>query len=145
MFTPFGDKEDRNGFSFDYKLMSDINITPFVDVMLVLLVIFMVTAPILVHGINVHLPKAKTRALRAPEKTVVVSVTRRRIIYINRRRVNFLVLTEKLRIMYKNRENKQVFLKASSFISYGYVMRVMTAIKDAGITKIGMVTANLKH
>ncbi len=145
MFTPFDDKEGRRGFSFDFKLMSDINITPFVDVMLVLLVIFMVTAPMLVHGINVHLPVAKTRTLRAPEKTIVISVTSNRRIYVNSSRVGFSILTRKLRVLYKGRKDKQIFLKASSVISYGYVMRIMTAIKDAGITKIGMVTANLKH
>lgn len=144
MFTPFDDKDNKRGLSSGHKLMSDINITPFVDVMLVLLVIFMVTAPILVHGIKVHLPAAKARALKAPEKTIVVSVTSNKEVYINNFRVSLSVLTQKLRVLYKNRRDKQVFLKASSALSYGDVIRVMAAIKDAGITKIGMVTANLK-
>lgn len=145
MFTSFDNKGDKRGFSSGYKLMSDINITPFVDVMLVLLVIFMVTAPILVHGIKVHLPSASAQALKAPEKTIVVSVTSSREVYINHLRVSFPLLTQKLRVLYKNRRDKQIFLKASSSLSYGYVIRIMAAIKDAGITKIGMVTANFRH
>ncbi len=144
MFTSFGDRDDKKSFSSGYKLMSDINITPFVDVMLVLLVIFMVTAPILVHGIKVHLPAAHARALKAPEKTIVVSVTSGREVYINSLRVSLPLLTQKLNILYRNRRDKQIFLKASSALPYGYVIRIMAAIKDAGITKIGMVTANLK-
>ena len=144
MFTSFEGRDDKKSFSSGYKLMSDINITPFVDVMLVLLVIFMVTAPILVHGIKVHLPAAKARALKAPEKTIVVSVTSGREVYINNLRVSLPLLTKKLNILYRNRRNKQIFLKASSALPYGYVIRIMAAIKDAGITKIGMVTANLK-
>ena len=144
MFTSFEGRDDKKSFSSGYKLMSDINITPFVDVMLVLLVIFMVTAPILVHGIKVHLPAAKARALKAPEKTIVVSVTSGREVYINNLRVSLPLLTQKLSVLYRNRRDKQIFLKASSALSYGYVIRIMAAIKDAGITKIGMVTANLK-
>ena len=144
MFTSFEGRDDKKSFSSGYKLMSDINITPFVDVMLVLLVIFMVTAPILVHGIKVHLPAAKARALKAPEKTIVVSVTSGREVYINNLRVSLPLLTQKLNILYRNRRDKQIFLKASSALPYGYVIRIMAAIKDAGITKIGMVTANLK-
>lgn len=144
MFAPFEDKDDKRNILPGYRLMSDINITPFVDVMLVLLVIFMVTAPILVHGIKVNIPSASARALSAPEKTIVVSVDSEKRIYINDYRVNIYALTKKLRAIYKNRSNKQVFLKASSYLSYGYVISVMAAIKDAGITKIGMVTANRK-
>ncbi len=144
MFTPFDDKDDKKNGVSGYRLMSDINITPFVDVMLVLLVIFMVTAPILVHGIRVHLPSAAARALKAPEKTVVVAVTSDRNVYINKFKVALPVLTQKLGAIYKNRKDKQIFLKASSSLPYGYVIKVMAAIKDAGITKIGMVTANPK-
>lgn len=144
MFTPFDDKDDKKTWTSGYKLMSEINITPFVDVMLVLLVIFMVTAPILVHGIKVNLPSAGAHALRAPEKTIVVSVKSNRDVYINKFRVSLPVLTQKLTAIYKRRKDKQIFLKASSSLSYGYVIRIMAAIKDAGIVKIGMVTAHPK-
>ena len=144
MFTPFEDKDDKKSGISNYRLMSEINITPFVDVMLVLLVIFMVTAPILVHGIRVHLPTAAAHALKAPEKTIVVAVTSDRAVYINKFRVNLPVLTQKLSAIYRHRTDKQIFLKASSSLPYGYVIKVMAAIKEAGITKIGMVTANPK-
>ncbi len=144
MFTPFNDREDRRNPASNYKLMSEINITPFVDVMLVLLVIFMVTAPILVHGIKVNLPLASAHPLKAPEKTIVVSVKSNGEIYINKFKASLPILTEKLTAIYKNRKDKQVFLKAASSLSYGYIISIMAAIKDAGITKIGMVTANHK-
>jgi biopolymer transport protein TolR len=144
MFTPFDDKDDKKSGMSSYRLMSEINITPFVDVMLVLLVIFMVTAPILVHGIRVHLPTAAAHALKAPEKTIVVAVTSDRSVYINKFRVALPVLTQKLSAIYRRRTDKQIFLKASSSLPYGYVIKVMAAIKEAGITKIGMVTANPK-
>lgn len=144
MFTPFDDKDDKKAGVSNYRLMSEINVTPFVDVMLVLLVIFMVTAPILVHGIKVNLPSAAAHALKAPEKTIVVAVKSDRNIYINKFRVSLPLLTEKLQAIYKSRKDKQIFLEASSSLPYGYVIKIMAAIKDAGITKIGMVTANPK-
>ena len=144
MFTPFDEKDDKKSGGTGYRLMSEINITPFVDVMLVLLVIFMVTAPILVHGIHVNLPSAAAHALKAPEKTIVVAVTSNRAVYINKFKVGLPVLTEKLAAIYKHRKDKQIFLKVSSSLPYGYVIKIMAAIKDAGITKIGMVTANPK-
>ncbi|MHB8231475.1 MAG: ExbD/TolR family protein [bacterium] len=144
MFTPFDDKDDKRAGVPSYRLMSEINITPFVDVMLVLLVIFMVTAPILVHGIKVNLPSASAHALKAPEKTIVVAVKSNRDVYINKFKVSLPVLTQKLTAIYKRRKDKQIFLKASSSLPYGYVISIMAAIKDAGITKIGMVTANPK-
>jgi biopolymer transport protein TolR len=122
--------------------MSEINITPFVDVMLVLLVIFMVTAPMLEHGIKVHLPSAAAHAINSPEKTIVVSITSSRTVYINTLRVSMPILTDKLRSIYKYRHNKEIFLKADSSIPYGFVIRVMAAVKRAGISKIGMVTHN---
>jgi biopolymer transport protein TolR len=135
-------KEGRNNLSSNYKFMSEINITPFVDVMLVLLVIFMVTAPMLEHGIKVHLPAAAAHAIKSPEKTIVVSINGSREVYINALKVGLPTLTSKLRAIYKNRTNKEIFLKADSSIPYGVVIRVMAAVKMAGISKIGMVTKN---
>ncbi len=135
-------KEGRNNLSSNYKFMSEINITPFVDVMLVLLVIFMVTAPMLEHGIKVHLPTAAAHAIKSPEKTIVVSINGSREVYINALKVGLPTLTSKLRAIYKNRTDKEIFLKADSSIPYGVVIRVMAAVKMAGISKIGMVTKN---
>jgi biopolymer transport protein TolR len=140
-------REEKNNLSSNYKFMAEINITPFVDVMLVLLVIFMVTAPMLEHGIKVHLPTASARAIKSPEKTIVVSINRSQDIYINTLKVSLSTLTSKLRAIYKNRTDKEIFLKADSSIPYGEVIRVMAAVKMAGISKIGMVTKNpvLRH
>lgn len=142
MFVPGSSRDDKRGLSSNYKFMSEINITPFVDVMLVLLVIFMVTAPILEHGMKVHLPSAAAHAINSPEKTIVVSITSSRAVYINTLRVSMPILTNKLRAIYKYRHNKEIFLKADSSITYGFVISVMAAVKRAGISKIGMVTRN---
>ncbi len=144
MFIPKNEKDDKSAFSFGYKFMSEINITPFVDVMLVLLVIFMVTAPILVHGIKVHLPSAAAHAINAPKRTIVVSVTSSKVVYINTMRISLASLTKKLTAIYRYRHNKQIFLKADSSVPYGFVIRVMAAVKAAGIGKIGIVTSNPK-
>lgn len=121
--------------------LSDINVTPLVDVMLVLLIIFMVTAPMMQQGIQVNLPKAKARALDASEGKIVVTVTGDREVYINRNRFPLEALEEKLRAIYRFRGNKDIYLKADASVPYGLVIRVMSEIKSAGIDQIGMVTA----
>src|SRR5574340_976997 len=99
----------RNG---DRQTMSQINVTPLVDVMLVLLVIFMVTAPMMQQGVQVNLPKADTKALPAKEETVVVSVEKSGRVFINTTEVPAADLQSKLNGMFSGRSKKEVFLKA---------------------------------
>jgi biopolymer transport protein TolR len=120
--------------------MADINVTPLVDVMLVLLVIFMVTAPMMQQGVQVNLPKADTKAMTQAEETVIVTVDGKGKIFINKDEVPAGDLRSRLSEMFANREKKEIFLKADAGVPYGEVVRTMADIKGAGIERLGMVT-----
>ena len=124
----------------DRGTMSQINVTPLVDVMLVLLVIFMVTAPMMQQGVQVNLPKAETKALTAPEESVVVSIEKSGGVYINSAQIPAGELRAKLSEMFASRSKKEVFLKADKDVTYGEVVKIMAEIKGAGIERLGMVT-----
>ncbi len=124
----------------DRGAMSQINVTPLVDVMLVLLIIFMVTAPMMQQGVQVNLPKADTKALTPQETTVVVSIERTGRVFINNSEVASGELRSKLLSMFATRTKKEVFLKADKDVPYGEVVRAMAEIKGAGIERLGMVT-----
>ncbi|GFO65930.1 protein TolR [Geomonas paludis] len=131
----FGNRD--NG---DRGTMSQINVTPLVDVMLVLLIIFMVTAPMMQQGVQVNLPKADTKALAPKEDTLVVSVEQSGKTFINSTEVPADQLKDKLTTMLAGREKREVFLKADQAVPYGDVVRVMAQIKGAGVERLGMVT-----
>ena len=126
--------------SSDRGTMSQINVTPLVDVMLVLLVIFMVTAPMMQQGVQVNLPKADTKAMTPAEEAVVVSVDKSGKIFIDKDEVPAGDLRQRLSIMFASRAKKEVFLKADAGVPYGEVVRTMADIKGAGIERLGMVT-----
>lgn len=119
------------------NVLSEINVTPFVDVMLVLLVIFMVTAPLLQQGIDVNLPKAKGKDL-PPEERINLIIKKEGVIYMNDNPVSMTEMRKKLEAISKL--NPNVFLKADKDVPYGIVVEVMGEIKDAGIEKLGMIT-----
>lgn len=120
--------------------MAEINVTPLVDVMLVLLVIFMVTAPMMQQGVQVNLPKADTKAMTPAEESVVVSVDKNGKIFIDKDEVPAGDLRQRLSVMFASRAKKEVFLKADAGVPYGEVVRTMAEIKGAGIERLGMVT-----
>jgi len=123
------------------SLMSDINVTPFVDVMLVLLIIFMVTAPMMVQGVGISLPQTQqSEQLSTEEEPLVVSIDRQGNILINDFRVGVDNLGEKLEKIFENRNSREVFLKADKEVAYGKVVHVMSEIKGAGVEKLGVVT-----
>ncbi len=124
----------------DRGTMSQINVTPMVDVMLVLLVIFMVTAPMMQQGVQVNLPKADTKAMTPAEESVVVTVDKTGRIFINKDEVPAGDLRSRLSTMFATRAKKEVFLKADSSVPYGDVVRAMADIKGAGSERLGMVT-----
>lgn len=121
----------------DRGVLSEINVTPFVDVMLVLLVIFMVTAPLMQQGIDVNLPQAKGKDL-PPQERISLVVRKNRTVYLNDTRYTLPELRKKLDAMSKL--NPDIFLKADKDVPYGFVVEVMGEVKDAGIEKLGMVT-----
>ena len=122
------------------KPVSQINVTPLVDVMLVLLIIFMVTAPIIQQGVEVSIPKVKAAALKSEEQEFVVSITRDGDTYLNDAKLAPAELTDKLEAISHTRPDLQVFIRADEQVAYGKVIRTMAAIKAAGIENVGMVT-----
>jgi len=120
--------------------MSDINVTPFVDVMLVLLIIFMVTAPMMVQGLNVDLPEATAKPLDSEKEHLVITIDKNHLVYINDFKVSVEFLGEKLDKMLQGRSDREVYLKADKNIPYGIVVQVMAEIKKAGIEQLGMIT-----
>lgn len=121
-------------------LMSQINVTPFVDVMLVLLIIFMVTAPMMIQGVDVSLPEATSEPLQSESETLLITIDKNNHVYINDYRVTLEFLQEKLQKILEGREDRRVYLRADRDISYGMVVRVMSEIKNAGVVNLGMVT-----
>jgi biopolymer transport protein TolR len=124
----------------DRGTMSQINVTPLVDVMLVLLVIFMVTAPMMQQGVQVNLPKAEAKALTAQEESVVVSIERSGKVFINSAEIPAGDLRTKLSDIFASKSKKEVFLKADTDVPYGDVVKTMAEIKGAGVERLGMVT-----
>jgi len=123
------------------KMMSEINVTPMVDVMLVLLVIFMVTAPMMTQGIDVDLPKTTSKSLRQKDKPVIITINKKGEIFLNRIRGSQKVLKEQLMDLARKDGNKRpVLLKADKRVQYGVVASVMADIKAAGFNQLGMVT-----
>jgi len=122
------------------RLMSDINVTPFVDVMLVLLVIFMVTAPMMMQGVDVALPETTSESLVAKKENLIITINKKNQIYINDYQVALDFLQEKLIKIFEGREDREVYLRADKEIPYGVVVRVMSEIKGAGVEQLGMVT-----
>ena len=124
----------------DRTAMSQINVTPLVDVMLVLLIIFMVTATMMQQGVQVNLPKAETKALTPQETTVVVSIEKSGKVSINSDQISVGELRTKLAGMFASKSKKEVFLKADLDVPYGEVVKIMAEIRGAGIERLGMVT-----
>jgi biopolymer transport protein TolR len=126
------------------RFMSDINVTPLVDVMLVLLVIFMVTAPMMMQGVDVNLPTTKTAPIKSQEDPLVLTVNKKGDIYLENHIVKLEDLGNKVESIFKYRREKEVLLRADKDLPYGVVIKVMAEVKKAGVTKLGMVTQPLE-
>ena len=122
------------------QYMSDINVTPFVDVMLVLLIIFMVTAPMMIQGVDVSLPEATAMPLESEKEHLVITINKDNQVFINDFQVTVDFLQEKLEKILQGRTDREVYLKADRDISYGMVVRIMSEIKSAGVENLGMIT-----
>ena len=122
------------------RLVSDINVTPLVDVMLVLLIIFMVTAPMMTQGLDVDLPETTSKSLRQEDKPIVVTVDKEGSISINSIPMARDLLLQELQKKFKTNQKQPIFLRADKNVPYGHVVTVMSDIKSVGFDKIGMIT-----
>ena len=124
--------------------VANINVTPLVDVMLVLLVIFMITAPMLQQGVEVNLPKASTAALAGADEQIVLSVDKQGNIFLGAgNQIGLDALPEKMRAVMETRkeEDRKVYIKGDTDLAYGHIMHVMSRLHQAGISQIGLVSA----
>lgn len=124
----------------DNEDMAEINIIPLVDVMLVLLIIFMVTAPLSIGGIKVELPHSKARGGLVDEDRIVLSINSKGDFYIDKTRIADDSLPERFKEIFRNREKKELFIRADRGVAYGKVVDAMSAAKVAGVLKMGMLT-----
>lgn len=124
----------------DQGMMAEINVTPFVDVMLVLLVIFMITAPLMTTGMQVELPRVEAPPLPSTDKQMVLSVTKDAKYYINEHEFTFDELAPKLKAIAEANPNQDIFLKADGEVPYEKVAQLMAIATRAGIPRLGMVT-----
>jgi biopolymer transport protein TolR len=120
--------------------ISDINVTPLVDVMLVLLIIFMVTAPILQQGVAIDLPKVAAGALPGEDEQLVVNIVETGQVYLNDTAYTLPELTGKLRELAAERRDRPLYVRADQAVPYGQVMRAMAAVREAGLVRVGLVT-----
>ncbi|MCL2723597.1 MAG: ExbD/TolR family protein [Polyangiaceae bacterium] len=119
--------------------MNDINVTPLIDVMLVLLVIFMVTAPLLTTGVQVDLPKVRSSPMQADDSKMLVIITVDEHVYLGKDEITGAV-EEKLKTNARLQEERELFVQADENVKYGAVLRVMAAARSAGVEKLGMIT-----
>lgn len=120
--------------------MAEINVTPLVDVMLVLLIIFMVTAPMLQMGIDVNLPKVKAKSVDVAEEKLVLTISGAREIFLNKNMIAVKELKTKLEHIFAARIDRELYLRADREVPYGFVVEIMAEIRKAGVDKLGMIT-----
>lgn len=120
--------------------VSDINVTPLVDVMLVLLIIFMVTAPLIEQGVKVDLPKTKAPSIDSNQAKLVLAINKERKIFLGETEIPYAELRDKLSANERVKREKEVYLHADRNLPYGYVVDLMAILKEAGVENLGMVT-----
>ncbi len=121
-------------------VLSEINVTPLVDVMLVLLVVFMITAPMMQQGIDIQLPKTAASGIETKSEPLVITIKTNNTILINDTKVAIGSVREKIKGIFKTRKDKQVYIKADKKVDYGVVAEVIADVKAAGIENVGLVT-----
>jgi biopolymer transport protein TolR len=126
--------------SDDHDDMAEINIIPLVDVMLVLLIIFMVTAPLSIGGIKVDLPISKARGTNVDEDRIVLTINKSGGYYLEKQAIPEATLEEKFKAIYEFREKKELYIRADQGVPYGKVVQAMSAARIAGVSKLAMLT-----
>jgi len=122
-----------------YRPMAEINVTPLVDVMLVLLIVFMVTAPLITSGVNVNLPKAGSPSLPAQNKTITITVNAQDQVFIANTQIQLSNLVATLQQSSQNSPDEQIYVRGDKDVSYGDMMQVMATITQGGFTKVALL------
>jgi len=135
----------RNRRNTATRPISDINVTPLVDVILVLLIIFMVTAPMLQMGIDVNLPRVKAKTVDVGEEKLILTINNKEEIFINKYKTSITGLKAKLESIFSSRIDREIFMRADKEVPYGFVVRVMSEVRKAGVDKLGMITKSPKE
>jgi biopolymer transport protein TolR len=125
--------------------LSEINVVPLVDIMLVLLIIFMITAPMLQHGMNIDVPKVTTKPLPTKDEPQVLNITKDRRLILNEKKLDIRDLKPAIQLLFTNRTQKEMFLRADRNVPYGFVVTCMGIIREAGIERINIVTKPLEE
>lgn len=130
----------RNGFAKRHKQMSEINVTPFVDVMLVLLVVFMVTAPLLTVGVPIDLPNSQANSLPENNTPLSITIDQEGRIYLQDEQVDLEQLVARITVIFENRKEDRIYVHGDQGVSYGRVMEVMGKLNGSGFSRVAMVT-----
>ena len=120
--------------------LAEINVTPLVDVMLVLLIIFMITAPMLQHEVEVNLPEVTNKPRTATDEQLILTVTKEGSVFLNNTAYTLEALRPQLQVLSRSQPDQEMFLRADAEVPYGTVVQVMDAVKKAGILRLGMIT-----
>ncbi|HBL24616.1 MAG TPA: protein TolR [Deltaproteobacteria bacterium] len=123
--------------------LSEINIIPLVDVMLVLLIVFMITAPMMQHGLGIDIPNVTARALPAKEEPQILNITKDQRLVLNEKKIEYKDLKASVQFLFANKDKKEIFLRADKDVPYGFVVRCMGTIREAGVDKVNIVTKPL--
>jgi len=135
-----GSSHNRTGFSRRHKPMSEINVTPFVDVMLVLLVIFMVAAPLLTVGVPIDLPSSAAKSLPENTKPLSLTIDKDGALYIQDEKIAIAELVPRLKVIFENRTDDRIYIHGDENVNYGVVMEVMGLMNGAGFSRVALVT-----
>jgi biopolymer transport protein TolR len=125
--------------------LSEINVVPMVDVMLVLLIIFMITAPMMQHGMNIDIPKVTTKPMPTKDEPQILNVTKEQRLILNEKKLDEKDLKAAIQLLFTNKKDKEIYLRADKDVPYGFVVRCMGLVREAGIEKINIVTKPLEE
>ena len=131
---------NRGQKSYRRSPMHEINVTPFVDVMLVLLIVFMITAPLLTQGVPISLPEVENNPIQESKEPIQISIKKNGALYIQTQQVAEKDLISRLQAIQKAKPTASILLRADKGISYGKVMQVMSALQTAGLVDVGLIT-----